>query len=101
VMSIWLGKEFSNISRSLLACYGLYFIAHVWRHLNHAMMIGTGQVSKLVGIQLLESALVAIVGWFALQQGGISALLAAMGLIILGLTGTVLPSRVARGLKEG
>ena len=101
VMSIWLGEEFSNVSRSLLACYGLYFVAHVWRHLNHAMMIGTGQVSKLVGIQLLESALVAIVGWFALQQGGISALLAAMGLIILSLTGTVLPSRVARGLKEG
>jgi Na+-driven multidrug efflux pump len=47
VFPIWLGSEFADIGRVLLACYGLYFIAHVWRHLNHAMMIGTGQVSRL------------------------------------------------------
>jgi O-antigen/teichoic acid export membrane protein len=98
-LSVWLGKEFSNIGRPLLACYGLYFVAHVWRHLNHAMMIGTGQVSKLVGIQLLESAVVAALGWAALKSGGIPALLATMGIVILALTGTVLPKRVARILR--
>jgi O-antigen/teichoic acid export membrane protein len=98
-LSVWLGKEFSNIGRPLLACYGLYFVAHVWRHLNHAMMIGTGQVSKLVGIQLLESAVVAALGWVALKSGGIPALLATMGIVILALTGTVLPKRVARILR--
>ena len=98
-LSVWLGKEFSNIGRPLLACYGLYFVAHVWRHLNHAMMIGTGQVSKLVGIQLLESAVVAALGWAALKSGGIPALLATMGIVILSLTGTVLPKRVARMLR--
>jgi hypothetical protein len=74
-------------------------VAHVWRHLNHAMMIGTGQVSKLVGIQLLESAVVAALGWAALKSGGIPALLATMGIVILALTGTVLPKRVARILR--
>jgi O-antigen/teichoic acid export membrane protein len=99
VLPLWLGKEFSNIGRPLLACYGLYFIAHVWRHLNHAMMIGTGQVSKLVGIQLFESAAVALLAWMALPLGGIPALLATMGIVILALTGTVLPKRVARVLR--
>jgi O-antigen/teichoic acid export membrane protein len=99
VLPLWLGKEFSNIGRPLLACYGLYFIAHVWRHLNHAMMIGTGQVSKLVGIQLFESTAVALLAWMALPLGGIPALLATMGIVILALTGTVLPKRVARVLR--
>jgi O-antigen/teichoic acid export membrane protein len=99
VLPLWLGKEFSNTDRFLLACYGLYFIAHVWRHLNHTMMIGTGQVSKLVGIQLLESAAVAIFGGAALYFGGIQALLGTMGLVILAFTGTVLPARVAHVLR--
>jgi O-antigen/teichoic acid export membrane protein len=101
VLKLWLGKQFANIGRPLLACYGLYFVAHVWRHLNHALMIGTGQVSKLVGIQLLESTLVAGLGWAALRAGGIPALLAAMGVLILSLTGTFLPHRVTRVLKRG
>ena len=101
VLSLWLGGEFANIERPLLACYGLYFVAHVWRHLNHALMIGTGQVSKLVGIQLFESAVVAVLGWAALHFGGVSALLATMGIVILALTGTVLPRRVASVLKAG
>lgn len=98
VLPLWLGKEFTDIGRPLLACYGLYFVAHVWRHLNHAMMIGTGQVSKLVGIQLFESAVVAVVAWLALRSGGVSAMLAAMGLVILTLTGAVLPFRVRKVL---
>ena len=100
VLKFWLGKQFSNIGRPLLACYGLYFVAHVWRHLNHTLMIGTGQISKLVGIQLLESLLVAGLGWTALRYGGIGAMLATMGLVILALTGTFLPHRVVRALKH-
>jgi O-antigen/teichoic acid export membrane protein len=98
-LGLWLGKDFSGIERPLLASYSLYFIAHVWRHLNHALMIGTGQVSKIVGIQLLESTLVAVFGWAALHHGGIHWLLATMGIVILSLTGTFLPRRVARALR--
>ncbi len=99
LLPFWLGKEFTNIGRTLLACYGLYFIAHVWRHLNHTMMIGTGQVGKLVRIQLMESTMVAGIGWTALHFGGIQALLAAMGVVILTLTGSVLPRWVSRALR--
>ncbi len=99
LLPFWLGKEFTNIDRPLLACYGLYFIAHVWRHLNHTMMIGTGQVGKLVRIQLIESTMVAGIGWTALHFGGIQALLAAMGVVILTLTGSVLPRWVSRALR--
>jgi O-antigen/teichoic acid export membrane protein len=101
VLPLWLGGEFSNIGRLLLACYGLYFVAHVWRHLNHAMMIGTGQIGKLVRIQLFESATVAVLGATALHFGGIEALLATMGVVIFALTGSFLPRMVAKVLKHG
>ena len=100
VLPLWLGKDFSSISRLLLGCYALYFIAHVWRHLNHAMMIGTGQVGKLVRIQLIESTCVALLGATALHYGGVEALLGTMGVVILSLTGTFLPKQVARVLTK-
>lgn len=99
VFSVWLGKEFADIPRSMFACYGLYFVAHVWRHLNHAMMFGTGQVGKLARIQFAESAVVAAVAVVALHWGGIGPMLAAMGTAILAITGLVLPRMVARGLS--
>lgn len=101
VLSLWLGKDFGDIGRPLLACYGLYFVAHVWRHLNHAMMIGTGQVSKLVVIQLFESAMVAALAAVAIRAGGTAAMLATMGIVIMALTGTVLPRRVYQVLRRG
>lgn len=101
VFSWWLGKDFSDVPRITFACYGLYFVAHVWRHLNHAMMIGTGQVGKLARIQFIESAGVAIVAYLALKHGGIGPMLAAMGLTILIVTGTILPRQVARGFVSG
>jgi O-antigen/teichoic acid export membrane protein len=96
--AVWLGKDFSGLPRPLFACYGLYFAAHVWRHLNHAMMIGTGQVTKLARIQFAESALVALVAVAAFRWGGIGPMLAAMAATILAVTGTLLPRQVARGL---
>jgi O-antigen/teichoic acid export membrane protein len=100
VLRLWLGKDFSEIGRGLLACYGLYFVAHVWRHLNHTMMIGTSQVGKLVRIQLIESATVAGLGAVALRYGGLEVLLLTMGIVILALTGTFLPRQVARVLGK-
>jgi O-antigen/teichoic acid export membrane protein len=99
VLQLWLGADFANVSRVTLGCYGLYFVAHVWRHLNHTLMIGTGQVGKLVRIQLLESATVAILASVALHYGGIPAMFATMAVVILAMTGSVLPGRVARALR--
>lgn len=100
VFKVWLGKDFTDVPRSMFACYGLYFIAHVWRHLNHAMMFGTGQVGRLARVQLAESVLVAAVAVVALKWGGTGPMLAAMGVTILAITGVVLPRMAARGLAE-
>jgi hypothetical protein len=99
VFSLWLGKDFADTPRIMFACYGFYFVGHVWRHLNHAMMVGTGQVGKLARIQFAESTLVALVAYAALHWGGIGPMLAAMGAVILVVTGWILPRQVAERLK--
>jgi predicted PurR-regulated permease PerM len=64
------------------------------------MMIGTGQVGKLLRIQLFESFCVAILGAIALKLGGLPSLLATAGIVILLLTGSFLPRQVLRLLKS-
>ena len=95
---IWLGEEFGGVERGLLAAYACYFIAHVWRHLNHMLMIGTGQVTRLAKIQLIETPLLAIAAGVALWKGGMDAMLLTMAGSILLVTGWMLPIRVWRAL---
>jgi O-antigen/teichoic acid export membrane protein len=100
VFKFWLGKEFADTSRVMFACFAFFFTAHVWRHLNHALMIGTGQVVRLAKVQFLETAILAVAAWFALNYGGLGAMLLAMGATIFGVTGWTLPRMVGRELRE-
>lgn len=95
---IWLGAEFAGTGRGVIGCFAFYFGAHVWRHVNHMLMIGTGQVVRLARIQLVETPVLAVAAWFALQAGGLGAMLMAMGATIVCVTGLFLPRRVAAAL---
>jgi O-antigen/teichoic acid export membrane protein len=98
VFSWWLGEEFAGIGHGVFACYGFYFAAHIWRHLNHTLMIGTGQVTKMARPQLIESAMVAVAAWMGLAYGGLEVMLLAMGAVIFLMTGRILPGMVRRVL---
>lgn len=98
-MGFWLGESFSGTDRGVLACYALYFVAHVWRHLNHAMMIGTGQVKRLALIQIFETTVMTAVVWLSLRSGGLGVMLLAMTGTIVLTTGWMLPRKVWVALK--
>lgn len=97
---VWLGESFAGTPRAVLACYAFYFVAHVWRHVQHTLMIGTGQVKRLARIQFAESALVAAAAWPALRWGGVEGMLLAMGVIVFAVTGVSLPRLVKSRLAE-
>jgi O-antigen/teichoic acid export membrane protein len=99
VFSIWLGKDFADTPRTIFACYATYFVAHVWRHLNHAMMIGSGQVGRLARVQFAESALVVIAAVIGLRYGGMGTMLLSMAAVIFAVTGCILPRLVGHGLR--
>jgi O-antigen/teichoic acid export membrane protein len=100
-LKIWLGKEFGGIDRAMLACYAVYFFVHVWRHLNHAMMIGIGEVKRLAVIQIFETAVMIGVVWFSLTYGSLQGMMLAMAVTMLSVTGWILPRRVRLVLKRG
>ncbi|BCX47072.1 hypothetical protein HAHE_09800 [Haloferula helveola] len=100
-MHLWLGDEFSAVGRPVLAAYAFYFAAHVWRHLNHALMIGTGQVQRLARVQFVETGVLAVAAYLALHFGGMTMMLLAMGGTIILITGWILPIQVRRKLREG
>lgn len=99
VLETWLGEEFQGTSRLVLGAFGVYFAAHTWRHLNHALMIGTGQVRSLARVQLVETVVLAVVAWFALRHGGLAWMYFSMTGVILLATGLLLPGMVRRRLK--
>lgn len=100
ILHRWLGDEFAGLGRPLMGAFAFYFAVHTWRHLNHVLMIGTGQVRSLARVQLIETALVACSAWLGLRWGGMDAMLFAMGVTIALVTGWVLPIRVRRSLVE-
>lgn len=99
-LGIWLGKSFGDTDRAVLACYAGYFIMHVWRHLNHAMMIGTGQVKRLAVIQIFETIVMISVVSAALFMGSLNLMLIAMAATIVCGTGWILPKQVYRVLNR-
>ncbi|MEM1083413.1 MAG: oligosaccharide flippase family protein [Verrucomicrobiota bacterium] len=99
-LEFWLGEKFSGTSRALLGAYGLYVVAHIWRHLGHALVIGVGQVTRLARIQLVETFILAFAAWAALKYGGVGPMLLAMALTIFAVTGWSLPRMVIRALKD-
>ena len=99
VLELWLGEKFAGISRGLLAAYSCYFVAHVWRHLNHALMIGTGQVMALARVQFVETGILAVAAWLALRYGGMGPMLVTMAIVIAGITGWALPLKVRARLR--
>jgi hypothetical protein len=62
-------------------------------------MIGTGQVGKLARVQFVESTLIAVAAYVALEWGGIGPMLAATATVIFAVTGWILPRQVAARLK--
>ena len=64
------------------------------------LLIGTGQVSRMAKIQMIESALVAGIAYLALRYGSMELMLLAMASVMLSITGWMLPRRVAVMLRK-
>lgn len=97
-LGVWLGDSFSGTGRWVLAGYAFYFVVHVWRHLNHALMIGVGEVRRLARIQVVESSLMAGAVTIAVSAGNIAIMLWTMSAVAVIITGWMLPRQVRRAL---
>jgi len=91
LLPVWVGPKAGALDRGVLVCYALYFFAYVWRHANHMLLVGLGQVRLLAGVQVVESALVLAAAWIGMNHGGLGVMLLAMAATIALVTGWCLP----------
>jgi O-antigen/teichoic acid export membrane protein len=100
MLPLWLGDEFSNIPVAVLAAFGIYFMAYVWRHANHMLLVGMGKVKAAAGFQITESVAIIGIAWLGMKLFGIAGLLGFMALTIFGITGWIFPRMFARALAS-
>ncbi len=91
LLPLWLGDEFRDIGRATLCAFGVYFLAHVWRHVNHVLLMGIGEVGVLARVQLVESGLVLVPVWAGLSAWGLAGAFWGMAGAIALITGWLLP----------
>lgn len=100
LLPLWLGPRAASLDRPILLAYAFYFLLYAWRHVQHMVLIGLGQTRRLARIQLLESVLLALAAWFAMQHASLALLLAVMTTTILLITGWRLPWLVRQELRS-
>lgn len=100
VLPVWVGEKATALNRWVLAAYGFYFLAYAWRHANHMLLVGLGQVRTLAVVQVIESVLVLAAAWAGMHHGGLAALLLAMGITITLCTGWALPMLFSHGTRK-
>lgn len=100
LLPLWVGPKAEVLDRSVLVCYAFYFLAYVWRHANHMLLVGLGQVRILAVVQVIESALVLGAAWFGMHHGGLSEMLLFMAATIALVTGWCLPWLFHRDLRH-
>lgn len=91
LLPFWVGPKAQSLDRGVLFCYAAYFLAYVWRHANHMLLVGLGKVRILAVVQIIESILVLGAAWIGMNHGGLSELLLAMAAAIALVTGWCLP----------
>ena len=99
-LPLWLGDEFADVGRLTLVAFGCYFLMHVWRHVNHVLLIGVGKVSQMARVQLFESAVMLLPVWFGMRTFGVAGAFGAMALTIALLTGWILPAVFQRAVAN-
>jgi O-antigen/teichoic acid export membrane protein len=100
LLPVWVGPKAAELDRGVLVCYVLYFLAYVWRHANHMLLVGLGKVRILALVQIIESSLLLGAAWLGMNHGGLSEMLLAMAATIALVTGWCLPWLFHRDLRS-
>ncbi|MEM7697080.1 MAG: hypothetical protein AAF236_01600 [Verrucomicrobiota bacterium] len=109
LLPLWAGDEFYGkapdtfqMSRWALAAFGLYFISHIWRHVNQILALGVGQIGPVSWVVVGEAILVLGLGLLILSaSGNVTWVYAMMSLVILAVSSWLLPKLFQDGLGNG
>lgn len=99
-LPLWAGKEF-NLDRMGLLAFSVYFLAHIWRHVNHMLLYGLGQVGASATVTAIEAAVVlGAVAWACSHGADLTRILWTMAATIAVVGSVTYPLLVRRGVRH-
>jgi O-antigen/teichoic acid export membrane protein len=99
VIPLWLGAEV-QIGRPVLLAFALYFLAGIWNHVNHSLLVGVGKVKASAGYTFLEAAIILGPAGLGIALFGMPGLLGGMFLTKALVTGTIFPRMFAKAIDR-
>lgn len=86
LLPLWAGEEFYSgvdehlrMDRLALLAFSLYFVAHIWRHINQTLALGVGWISPVSRVVIAEAAfLISASSYILFHEGTITAIYLAM-----------------------
>lgn len=99
-LPLWAGKEF-QLDRFGLLAFSVYFLVHIWRHVNHMLLYGLGKVAASAAVTAVEALVVLVtVAWACSQGADVTRILWTM-VVSLALVGSAIyPVLVRRSVRE-
>ncbi len=105
VIELWAGSQIYSEppvsfrpDRIALLAFSVYFIAHIWRHVNQTLALGIGWVSPVARAVVAEGLiLLAGTSWALFHGHGLAVIYTIMAISILGVTGWIFPAYFRQG----
>ncbi|HQW29787.1 MAG TPA: hypothetical protein PK529_11415, partial [Verrucomicrobiales bacterium] len=105
ILPLWAGEEFYTtagesfkMDRFALICFGAYFTAHIWRHINQILALGIGWISPVARVVVAEAAfLILMTGYALYQDASVSTIYLVMAGSITLFSGWLFPLFFLRG----
>ena len=105
ILPLWAGEEFYTtagesfkMDRFALICFGAYFTAHIWRHINQILALGIGWISPVARVVVAEAAFLILIAGYALyQEANVSTIYLVMAGSITLFSGWLFPLFFLRG----
>lgn len=105
LLPLWAGEEFYTgidehfrMDRLALIAFSVYFVAHIWRHINQTLALGIGWISPVSRVVIAESAfLISVTSFILFHEGTVTSIYLAMAGSIALFSGWLFPFFFNRG----
>ncbi|MDF1826145.1 MAG: lipopolysaccharide biosynthesis protein [Verrucomicrobiales bacterium] len=107
VLPLWVGEGLQNVAAGFqidhgtLAAFAVYFILHLWRHMNQILVLGMGMINQVVCVVIAESlVLVSFTTMILNETANLTMIYLTMATSIALFTGWMLPMIFVSGLRS-
>ncbi len=108
LLPLWAGEEFYSgvdehvrMDRLALFAFSIYFVAHIWRHINQTLALGIGWIGPVSRVVVAEAAfLISVTSFILFHEGTLTTIYLAMAGSIALFSGWLFPYFFGQGKRD-